>query len=217
MGAKELIGLLSNELRSGEHGLARIEPILFAASQLPEIIECGLPTPARVRAGLRAAASRNGELPSSRSTAWLILERDFLEIRFFTPSPFACLTPQGQPGPLWEESHGPGATRGDWGVTRAPNDTTETHLAGFDCRVPLDSINARHLTLRGEQGRFAQEERARPLLFSEWCCLSWAYASPCVSPLLVKIRRDLENQIRGLLKNLGLQRIPVVWKHSLNA
>src|SRR5262249_31328085 len=40
------------------------------------------------------------------------------------------------------------------------------HLAGFDCRVPLDSINARHLRLRGEQGRFAQEERARPLLFS---------------------------------------------------
>src|SRR5215472_2180320 len=104
MGAKELIGLLSNELRSGEHGLARIEPILFAASQLPEIIECGLPTPARVRAGLRSAASRNGELPSSRPPAWLILERDFLEIRFFTPSPFACWTPQGQLGPLWEES-----------------------------------------------------------------------------------------------------------------
>ena len=35
--------------------------------------------------------------------------------------------------------------------------------------------------------------------------------------LLVKIKRDIENQIRGLLKNLGLKRIPIIWKHSLHA
>src|SRR5215813_4159996 len=59
MGAKDLIGPLSNELRSGEHGLARIEPILLLHPQPPEVVESGLPTPTTVRGA-------NGCLPELR-------------------------------------------------------------------------------------------------------------------------------------------------------
>ena len=81
-----------------------------------------------------------------------------------------------------KRANGPGDTRGDWGFTRATETTRRASIA-----VCLStSINARYLTLRGEQGRFAQEERARPLLlFRNGAVPSWACASPAYRPRIL--------------------------------
>ena len=83
----------------------------------------------------------------------------------------------------------------NWGVTRAP------------LRLPCASRQHQCQTSNaaGRTGTLPSGGTcAATSLFRNGAVLSWAYTSPRISPVLVKIRRDFENQIRGLLKNLGL-------------
>ena len=82
----------------------------------------------------------------------------------------------------------------NWGVTRAP---LRLPCASRQHQCQTSNAAGRAGTLRSG-GTCAATSLFRMVLSQ------LGVRVPCVSPLLVKIRRDLENQIRGLLKNLGL-------------
>src|SRR5215813_4084547 len=148
---------------------------------------CCIPNPQRSskadyqlppQCGVRTAAFRNCDLPSSRPIAWLILERDLLEMRFFTASPFACWT-QGQPGLLREESQRAGCHARRLGSHARHGN----HPAGFDCRVPLDKHQCQISNTARRTGTLRSGGTcAATSPFQEWCCPQLGVRVPRISP-----------------------------------